>query len=134
MNRPRFYFEWPRSSDGWRTEELMNFRKHLLHEVRFDGCAYNLVGKKGEALKKEWQVISTEKEIDHLKEFCPGHEEHGQIQGKDATTTGRYTKELVEKIIEVFKAADEGEEVSSKIAKAKWIQSHHTSKRSSLSL
>ena len=43
---PKFHFEWPKNSDGWKQLEVEKLQKVLTNEVLFDGCSYNLVDKK----------------------------------------------------------------------------------------
>ena len=74
------YWEWPRGSQGWSTEEMHWFRRQVelrgrtLFTVKFDGCMLGLRDHKGVLIYKPWRVDTTDEHFSQRFSdlFCLG--------------------------------------------------------------
>ena len=97
------YFEWPTRCQGWRLPELSAFRVeciargHAVHNVKIDGCMYNLMSREepGLRLRKSWTILTTDPAFESAcSRRCDGGHQHRVIGGKDTCHSGFYPESM----------------------------------------
>ena len=103
LSGPKFAgsYEWPHGRDRYNEKycpEIKELIRMFPHEVRVNGCAHGLVSSKdGLQLLKLWRIQTNCARMQQaVGRRCPGpgpevHPRHGQVRGKVATESGRYT-------------------------------------------
>ena len=96
-------FEWPRNFDGWLLEDVVLMTEECkLLPVSFDGCQLGVKSKKGNPIKKPWQILTNSeamvKRMGRYKCKC-AKGSHERCQGGETCRTGFYNCKLARCII-----------------------------------
>lgn len=104
-----FYYEWPKSCQGWAIPELKQLRKVLkdrgLDSYYFDidGCSYGLRSVDQEGfLWKRWQILTSDRDFQKCSRQCPGGHSHIKIQGKETAQSAFYPPSMCQAIAQYW--------------------------------
>ena len=93
-------------------ERCEAWRLPIFQKLRFDmglctgvckGCAVGLRSTDGQLMQKGWRIVTSHRrlsEVLHKPCMCPTNYKHGRCEGKNATSSGHYTKEFARLVYE----------------------------------
>ena len=109
LSGPKFAgsYEWPHGCDGHNKKycpEIRELIRLFPHEVRVNGCAHGLVSSRdGLPILKLWRIQTNCARMQQaVGRRCPGpevHPQHGQVRGKVARESGKYTTMMAKMLI-----------------------------------
>ena len=97
-------FEWPANNELWQEPLWLEFEERFnLRRVYFHGCSLGVKGKE-KLIKKPWAISTTSLRVLQLfgQHQCSRNHEHEQAEGSVTKSTGHYTPQFANTVIEAL--------------------------------
>ena len=102
--------EWPTPCQYWRDPQVREYLlKNNMIRANLHGCAYGLVNKKKQHMKKPWSIATTSEEFARGIELkCDGTHRHVEARGRDCKLAEEYTDAFARRVHKLIAIVADG--------------------------